>query len=127
VVRNLPSQMGRGGIARTGEAGRLRHCGFVYVWVVAGENTLAATLTRHAHVGVKIVGRRTGDAGPARTAVAVAIEHMAFVVHRDFVEVEQVAIVMAATLLPDTGHALNRIIRGGVDRCPGHAAMLGGR
>src|SRR2546423_12850360 len=33
---------------------------------------------------------------------------------------------MAATLLPDTSHALHRIIRGGIDRRPSRTAIVGG-
>src|SRR5436309_2338212 len=112
------------GIACARKAGWLWCRGFVYVYVVACENTLAARLARNAHEGVKIVSRRTGDAGPARTAVAVAIEHMAFVVDRDLVEVEQVAVLSAAALLPDAGHALDGIVGRGVDRCPRDTAVV---
>src|SRR5258708_4669574 len=54
-------------------------------------------------------------------AVAVAIKHAAFVIHRDFVEVEQVAIAVlpTAALLPDAGVVLNWIVRCRIDRDPG--------
>src|SRR6266853_2941947 len=95
-------------IASTGEARRFRNqgCGCVGVCVVARENSLATRLARHAHEGDKIVGCGAGNTAFGHAAVAVAIEHPAFAVHRDFVEVEKVAVLMAATLLPDASHAL---------------------
>ena len=83
-------------------------------------------MARHAHESHKIVRRSPSDTTCGHTAIAVAIEHPAFAVHGDFVKVEKVTVLMAAALLPDAGHALNGIVRGGVDRRPGHAAVVGG-
>ena len=83
-------------------------------------------MARDAHEGDEIVGCRAGDTAWGHAAIAVAIEHPAFAVHGDFVKVEKVTVLMAAALLPDAGHALNGIVRGGVDRRPGHAAVVGG-
>src|SRR5439155_1073703 len=82
-------------------------------------------LARHAHEGGEIFGRCPGDAPRADTAVAVSIQDSAFVIDRDFVEVEQVAVLVAAPLLPDAGHALDGIVRRGVDRDPGPAPVIG--
>src|SRR5438067_13779059 len=61
------------------------------------------------------------------TAIAVAIEHVAFGVDGDFVKVEQVAVatLAAATLLPNAGMVLNGIVGGGIDRDPGPALVVG--
>src|SRR5207237_10078666 len=69
---------------------------------------------------------RAGDAGWGHAAIAGALEQPAFAVHGEFVKVEKVRVLMAAALLPDAGHALNGIVRGGVDRRPGHAGVVGG-
>src|SRR5438105_3368384 len=106
------------GIARAGQAGGFRRDGFGGTRIKRSQQWFAAELARDAHEGAKIVGSRAGDARPTPAAVAVAIEHTAFVVDRDLVKIQQVAIVMAATLLPDAGHALDGIIRGSVDRLP---------
>src|SRR5207247_11362684 len=113
-------------VARARKASGFRGCRFIYVYVEAGENSLAAGLTRDAHVGCEIIRRRAGDTTLRDATVAVSIEHVAFVVHRDLIKVEQVAIIMAATLLPDAGHALNGIIGSGVNRRPRCASIVGG-
>src|SRR5437660_9118718 len=118
--------MGSRGIARPGKAGRFWQRRFVYVHVVALQNTLAAALTRDAHICGEIIGRRAGDTTLGHAAVAVAVKNVTFVIHCDLVKIKQVAIVMAATLLPDASHALNGIIRSGVYRRPRGAAIVGG-
>src|SRR6202022_3901958 len=69
----------------------------------------------------------TLDADQAVTAVTVTVEHAAFVVHSDFVKVEQVAVAVlsAAALLPNAGMVLNGVVRRGVDRDPGPALVIG--
>src|SRR5712692_7524775 len=112
-------------IARSREARRFR-C-YRFGGVEASEQALAAGLPRHAHEGSNFLGSCACDAALGHTAVAVAIEHPAFGADGDFVKVEQIAVLMGATLLPDASHALNGIIRGGVDRGPSLAAVVGGR
>ena len=75
-------------VARAGKARGFRGCWFIYVYIEAGENSLAAGLTRDAHVGCEIIRRRAGDTTLRDATVAVAIEHVAFVVHRDLIKVE---------------------------------------
>src|SRR6266851_9863186 len=103
-------------IARAGKA-----CGFrsqcarcVRRAVHESEQTLATGLSGHTHVRGGVIRSCAGNTFFAHTPVAVAIKHAASVVHRNLVEVEQVAIVMTAALLPDSRHTLNWIIRRGV-------------
>src|SRR5207245_5040043 len=84
-----------------------------------------ARLTCYAHERDKVIGCRAGNAAFGHATVTVAKEHAAFVVHSDFVEVEKVAVLMAATLLPDASHALNWVIRCGIHCRPGRAAIVG--
>src|SRR3981081_454486 len=120
--------MRSGGIPCPRQTWRLRCTCYscVRTCIIGGEQTLAARLTCHAHECDKIVSRSAGDTTFGHATVTVAIKHAAFVVDGDFVEVEKVAVQMAATLLPDARHALHRIIRGGVTRRPSHAAVVGG-
>src|SRR6266403_912120 len=104
-------------IARPGQAGSFRRCWFYRVKI--GEQALASRLPRNAHEGDEIVGGCAGDAPFSHAPVAVAVESAPMVVYRDFVEIEQIAVVVAAALLPDTGPALNGIIWRSVDRYPG--------
>src|SRR5207248_1545675 len=80
-------------------------------WVKIGEQGLAAGLPRHSHKRDKIVGRCARDAARGYATVAVSVESAAMVVHGDFVKVEQIAVVVAAALLPDPSLALNGIVR----------------
>src|ERR1700719_15623 len=61
------------------------------------------------------------------TAVAVAIEHVAFVVDGDFVKIEEITIAVfsAAAPLPDAGVVLNGIVGCGIDRDPGATLVIG--
>src|SRR5882724_8980877 len=104
------------GIARAGQARSFRRRWFYRVKI--GEQRFAARLPRHSHEGDKVIGRCAGDAARRHASVAVSVESASVVVHRDFVEIEQIAVVVAAALLPDTGPALNGIIWRGVDCHP---------
>src|SRR5882762_1244709 len=103
-------------IAHTRKASRFRSHGGRRVRgaIHECEQASATRLTGDAHVSGEVIGSRARDTLLTNTAVAVAIKHAAAVIHRNLVEVEQVAFVMSAALLPDTGHILNRIVRRGV-------------
>src|SRR5260370_30724439 len=58
-------------------------------------------------------------------AVIVPKQHAAFAIHRDFVEIEQVAVRVTAASLPNAAESLNRIVRRGVDDTPVIAAIVG--
>src|SRR5438093_7061433 len=116
--------MRRGGIARTGEARRFGR--YWFGCVKTGEQPFATRLTRNPHEGNKVIGCRAGDAARGHATIAVSIQNSAFVIDGDFVEVEQVSVLMAATLLPDAGHALNRTVWRRVDRRPGLATVISG-
>ena len=116
--------MGSRRIARAREARRFRR--HWLCCVKTGEQALTSGLPRHAHEGDKVVGCRARNATQSHAAVAVSVESTPFVVHRDFVEIEQVSIIMAAALLPDAGFALNGIVGSGVNRHPGLAFVIGG-
>src|SRR5579864_4293897 len=87
-------------------------------------NKLMAGLARDAHVGDEIVRTGSANTASAHATIAVAIKNMTFVVDGDFVEVEQIALKVAAALLPNSGPGLNRVVRRGVDGGPGFAAVI---
>src|SRR5438445_10687445 len=116
--------MRTGRIARPGQAGRFRR--FRFYWVKIGEQRLATGLPRHSHKGDKIIGRCACDAAFGHTSIAVAIENPASVVHGDFVEIQQIAILVTATLLPNAGVTLNRVIWRSVDCCPRLTLIVSG-
>src|SRR5438309_3823251 len=116
--------MRTGRIARAGQAGSFRRCWFYRVKI--GEQGLAAGLPRHSHKGDKIIGRCACDAAFGHTSIAVAIENPASVVHGDFVEIQQIAILVTATLLPNAGVTLNRVIWRSVDCCPRLTLIVSG-
>src|SRR5438093_4195171 len=116
--------MGTGRIARTGQTWRFRRSWFYRVKI--GEQRFAAGLPRHSHKCDKIIGCCARDAARCHASVAVSIESASVVVHRDFVEIQQIAVVVAAALLPDTGPALNGIIWRGVDCHPRLTLVVGG-
>src|SRR5882762_1808032 len=58
-------------------------------------------------------------------AVIVSEQHAAFAIHRDFVEIEQVAVRVTAAALPDAAQSLDRVVRRGVDYAPVIAAVIG--
>src|SRR6202045_3579844 len=126
VIRNLPSQMRSRRIADTRKASGFRHLRrrSVSIGIVACEERLAARLTRHAHVSDEIIRCGACDATRRDAAVAVAIEDSAFVVDCDLIKIEQIPVLRASPLLPDPRHALNRIVRRGVDGPPGNAAVI---
>src|SRR5438105_4977383 len=105
--------MRRRSIPRAGEAWRFRRqCDSrIGIIIIAGEQSFAAALTSDAHIGNEIICAGAGDAVYRYATVAVAVKDSAFVIYRNFIEVEQVAIFGAAALLPDAGHALHRIVR----------------
>src|SRR5213078_638788 len=109
--------MRTGRIARAGQAGSFRRCWFYRVKI--DEQGLAAGLPRHSHKGDKIIGRCACDAAFGHASVAVSVENASVIVHGDFVEVEQIAVLMTATLLPNTCVTLNGIVWCSVDCCPG--------
>src|SRR6266404_5619428 len=94
------------------------------------EETASANLARDGGEGVLRGGgagcgvlRGVGDAG-AGTAVGVANEDAAGFVHRDVVEVEQIAARIAAAAVPDAT-ALHGIGGRGVDGGPNAAGVIG--
>src|SRR5437016_9123824 len=103
-------------IARPGQAGSFRRCRFYGVKI--GEQGLAAGLPRHSHKRHKIVGRCARDAARRHASVAVPVENASMVVHGNFVKIEQIAVLVTATLLPNARVTLNRIIWRSVDRYP---------
>src|SRR6266404_9629351 len=115
--------MRTGRIARAGQAGSFRRCWFYRVKI--GEQGLAAGLPRHSHKGDKIIGRCACDAAFGHTSIAVAVENPASVVHGDFVEIQQIAVLMAATLLPNAGVTLNWIVWRSVDGYPCLPSIVG--
>src|SRR5205085_4057139 len=108
--------MRTGRIARPGQTGSFRRCRFYRVQI--GEQGLASRLPGNTHEGDKIIARCARDAARRHAAVAVSVENASMVVHGDFVKIEQIAVVVAAALLPDPGLALNGIVRRRVDRHP---------
>src|SRR5437870_2654707 len=115
--------MRSGGIARTGEARRFGR--YRFGCVKTGEQALASGLPRHTHEGDKIIGSRARNAARSHAAVAVSVESTPFFVHRDFIEVEQVSVIVAAALPPDAGHTLDGIVGCRVNRYPGLAFIVG--
>src|SRR5437867_3705507 len=108
--------MRTGGIARAGQAGSFRRCWFYRVKI--GEQAPASRLPRNAHEGDEIIGGCARDAALSHAPVAVSVESASMVVHRDLVKIEQIAVIVAAALLPDPSLALNGIVRRRVDRHP---------
>src|SRR5436190_22338659 len=108
--------MRTGRIARPGQTGSFRRCRFY--WVKIGEQGLAAGLPRHSHKRDKIVGCCACNAARRDASVAVPVENASMVVHSNFVEIQQIAVLVTATLLPNAGITLNGIIWRSVDRCP---------
>src|SRR6266404_5245494 len=112
--------------ARKARRFRRQRCGGVCLRVKAGKQRLATGLVRNAHEGSEIVRRSPSNAAFAYTTIAVAVKDPSVFVHSDFVEVEKIAILVAAALLPDTGGMLNGIIRCRVDCDPVCAAIISG-
>src|SRR5437868_8288992 len=108
--------MRTGRIARPGQTGSFRRCRFYRVQI--GEQGLASRLPGNTHEGDKIVARCARDAARRHATVAVSVENASMVVHSDFVKIEQIAVLVTATLLPNTGVTLNRIVWRSVDRYP---------
>src|SRR5436190_22509013 len=108
--------MRTGRIARAGQARSFRRRWFYRVKI--SEQRLAAGLPRHSHKRDKIIGRCACDAAFGHTSIAVAVENPAPIVHGDFVEIQQIAVLVTATLLPNAGVTLNRIVWRSVDGYP---------
>src|SRR4030095_3345373 len=100
--------MRTGRIARAGQARSFRRRWFY--WIEVGEQRFAAGLPRYSHKRDKVIGRRGCGAAFDSAAVAVSVENAPMVIHGDFVEVEQIAILMAAALLPNACVTLNGIV-----------------
>src|SRR6185369_2175007 len=108
--------MGSCRIAHAGQTWRLRRCRFYGVKIA--EQRLATRLSCHSHEGDKIIGRCAGNTTFCHATVAVAVENASVVVDGDFVEIEQIAVLMTATLLPNASVTLNGIVWRSVDRHP---------
>src|SRR6266403_5733266 len=108
--------MGSGRVARTRQARGF--CCNRLSRVQIREQALASRLPGNTHEGNKIIACCARDAAFSHAPVAVAVENPAMVVHRDLVKVEQIAVIVAATLLPNPSLALNGIVRRRVDRHP---------
>src|SRR5436309_15453607 len=113
--------MGSGGITRAGQTRRF--CRYWFGCIKTGEQALTSRLARHAHEGDKIIGSCARDAAFGDAPVAVSVEDVPFIVHGDFVKIEQIAVLMTATLLPDARNALHGIVGCGVKRRPRCAAI----
>src|SRR5437870_13779860 len=96
--------MGTGGIARAGETRRFWR--YWFGCIKTGEQALTSRLARHAHEGDKIIGSCARDAAFGDAPVADSVEDVPFIVPRDFVKIEQIGVLMAATLLPGAAHTL---------------------
>src|SRR5207244_12673937 len=92
-----------GGIARAGETRRFWR--YWFGCIKTGEQALTSRLARHAHEGDKIIGSYARDAAFGDAPVAVSVEDVPFVVHGDFVNIEQIPVLRTATLLPAASHA----------------------
>src|SRR5439155_16901317 len=118
-----------GGIPRPVEACSLRQNrgSGVSLRIKARKEALAPGLPGDALEGHVIVRRCATDTPRGDATITVAEEHTAFVIDRDFIKVEQVAIGLAAALLPDAGMVLHRIVWGSIDCHPGLTLIVGGR
>src|SRR6267378_7296911 len=125
IVRCFPSKKRLRSASCAGEAGRLRRDRFGGIRIERREYWFTAGLSRDAHVRGEVVRRGARDAACAYTTIAEAIERPALCVDGDFVEVEKIPVIMAATLLPDTGHALHWVVRRGIDRRPSLPVVVG--
>src|SRR5438552_9231921 len=113
--------------ARKARRFRRQRCGGICLRVKAGKQRLATGLVRDAHEGSEIVRRSPSNAAFAYATIAVAVKDPSLFVHSDFVEVEKVAVLVTTALLPNTGHALYRIVGRGVDCDPVCAAIVSRR
>src|SRR5207253_6794205 len=115
--------MRTGRIACPGQTRSFRRARFY--WVKIGEQGLTAGLPCHSHKCNKIIGGCARDATFSHASVAVAVENASMVVHGDFVEIQQIAVLMTATLLPNAGVTLSRIVWRSVDGCPCLPSIVG--
>src|SRR5947209_10405641 len=121
--------MNRGVVALPGQAGRLRNrgCRRIGICVIGLEQRLTTGLAGDAHVSDVIVRPGATNTTGADASVTVAVKNASFVVDGDFVKVEEVTIKSATTLLPDSRHTLDRVVRRRVDGCPSLTAIISGR
>src|SRR5437868_8938424 len=128
IVRSFPGQVRSSDITSSGQARWLRkqRCRRIGGCVVCRKQSLAASLTRHAHVSDEVIWTGACNTSGADTTVTVTVKNPAFVVDRNFVEVEQIALQVAAATLPDTGLALHRVVRSSVHGRPRFAAVISG-
>src|SRR5438552_17050176 len=117
--------MGNSAIARSGKTWGLWHDRLDRIRIKLGDDRLAAELSGHPHVGGEIIRRTPRDTAHRHATITVTVEDTAVVVDRDLIKIEQVAILMAATCLPDSAHVLHRIVRGSIDSSPGNTAVVG--
>src|SRR5206468_8965086 len=108
--------MGSGRVARTRQARGF--CCNRFSRVQIGEQALASRLPGNTHEGNKIIACCARDTTLSDAPITVSVENPPSVVYRDLVKIEQIAVVVAAALLPDPSLALNRIVRRRVDRHP---------
>src|SRR5437879_3555117 len=117
--------MGGCAIARRGKTGGLWRNGFGRVWIKQCKDRLTAELSSHPHMRGEVVRCTPRDTADRHATITITIEDTALVVDRDLIKIEQVAILMAATSLPDRAHVLNRIVRGSIDSSPSNTAVVG--
>src|SRR5437870_7950139 len=109
-------------ISLRGETRWLCYRRFRRIRIELREERFTAGLPRDSHKsstfevgpGIDVRGQTAAqiipvDARLSVTTVAVAVEHPAFIVERDFVKIEKVAVAIlaAAALLPNAGMVLN--------------------
>ena len=82
-------------------------------------------MARDAHEGSEVVRGSARNTTIAYATIAVAVKDAPVLIDGDFVEVEQVAVLMATALLPDTAGMLNGIIRSSVHRDPMLPVIIG--
>src|SRR5438874_13805996 len=116
--------MGAKQIALPSQTRRLRFCRFSHVKLRV--KTFAAGLACHPHESYEIVRRCSRNTTSSDATIAIAIEHAAFVIERDFVEIEQDSPGFAPTLLPDTRHALHWSVGCGLACRPSCRAIISG-
>src|SRR5437870_7435441 len=115
--------MRTGRIACPGQTRSFRRARFY--WVKIGEQGLTAGLPCHSHKCNKIIGGCARDATFSHASIAVSVENASMVIHGDFVEIQQISVLVTATLLPNAGVTLNRIVWRSVDCYPALPSIVG--
>src|SRR5438105_3252994 len=117
--------MNAAGVACSRQARRFRYRRFRYI--ECRKQTLAADLSCDTHERAKCIVVGICDTA-ADTTIAVTEENTTFLIHRDFVEIEQVPVQdSAAAALPDATFALNGVVRRSVHHIPSVAGIIRGR